>query len=312
VAASAEVSFPSGPWVLVVGMHRSGTSAVAGVLGALGLALPAPGDLVSGRYDNPVHNESAALTDLDDTVLRVLGGSWSAPPELTEGWERTPAVTQTMRAAPGALRRAYPGPGPSVWKDPRLCLLLPWWRTLLPSPVLCIVVWRHPVAVARSLRARQGFPPSLGLALWQRYNREALGALGGQPAYVVSYEALRAEPAATMRDVAGWLATAGVTLDDSRRAVDAAAHVVTPGPAEAAGPGASPPAIETTAAALDALRGAVAAVPALTPASDPDWMVDVIEQRHQYEELYARYMRYVRLRRRIPILGHLERRRRRR
>ncbi len=208
MANTVERGLPPGPWVLVVGMHRSGTSALTGALGHLGLQVPAGGDLVAGRYDNPVHYESQALTDLDDALLGALGGSWSAPPDVDPGWERAGVATRYAPDAPRAARQAFPTDGPVVWKDPRLCLLLPWWRALLPAPVATVLVWRHPVAVARSLRARQGFTVSLGLALWERYNRAALQALAGHPAYVVSYEGLLADPHETLRTLARWLGPA--------------------------------------------------------------------------------------------------------
>src|SRR5271166_5535385 len=69
--------------VLVVGMHRSGTSAVASALGELGLALPREGDLLGPRFGNEKgHFESLSLMSLGDEALRLLGGSWDDPPEL--------------------------------------------------------------------------------------------------------------------------------------------------------------------------------------------------------------------------------------
>jgi hypothetical protein len=70
-------------WVLVIGMHRSGTSVVAGVLHDLGLSLPR--DLLVGGEDNPSHNESSALTKANEAILGILGGSWDSPPELARG-----------------------------------------------------------------------------------------------------------------------------------------------------------------------------------------------------------------------------------
>ena len=94
-------------------MHRSGTSAVTGALGHLGLSLPAPNDLVSGRPDNPIHYESQALTDVDDALLRAWGGSWSAPPSLPPDWERLGHDARDRRPGPhrgrhGVSRRRPP------------------------------------------------------------------------------------------------------------------------------------------------------------------------------------------------------------
>jgi hypothetical protein len=305
LANTVERGLPLGPWVLVVGMHRSGTSALTGALGRLGLALPATGDLVAGRYDNPVHFESQALNDLDDAILAALGGSWSAPPPLGPGWETSTAVLEASRHAAVAARRAFPRPGPVVWKDPRLCLLLPLWRSLLPPPIGTVFLWRSPHAVARSLRARQGFPLSLGLALWERYTRHALAAMAGHGGYVLRYEELLAHPGATLSPLAHWLGTAGgMTLEVDDQSVSAAAQAVTGDLARQDGDGddALPGVIANAVETLTALAGAHERVAEVTLVEAPSWMADVIAQRRDYEELYARYMRYVRLRRKIPFL----------
>jgi hypothetical protein len=181
--------------VLVVGMHRSGTSAVAGAIGTLGYQLPGPDDRVSWAASNPEHYESRTLTVLNESLLRALGGSWEGPPRLLPHWAHSAAVL-AGGAARSALRTAYPEPGRTVWKDPRLCLLLPYWRRVLDGPVAAVLVWRRSMAVARSLERRDGMPVADGLALWERYNRSALGGLHGLPVSVVDYDAVVADPAA--------------------------------------------------------------------------------------------------------------------
>jgi hypothetical protein len=306
LAKTVERGLPLGPWVLVVGMHRSGTSALTGALGRLGLALPSTDDLVSGRYDNPVHYESQALNDLDDAVLGALGGSWSAPPTLGPGWEASAAVLEVSRHAATAARQAFPVPGPVVWKDPRLCLLLPLWRWLLPAPVVTVFLWRSPHAVARSLRARQGFPLSLGLALWERYTRHALAGLAGHGAYVIAYEALLADPRAALGPLAHWLEAQGrLSIEIGYDVVSDAANTVTGGLARPDGDGDDPlpDVVGETVETLTTLAGPHDRVGDIAMGEAPRWMADVIAQRREYEELYARYMRYVRLRRKIPFLG---------
>jgi hypothetical protein len=293
-------------------MHRSGTSALTGALGHLGLGLPAAEDLVAGRYDNPVHYESQALTDFDDALLAALGGSWSAPPTLDPGWQNTPAVLAVTRGATAAARRAFPHDGPVVWKDPRLCLVLPVWRTLLQAPVVPVFVWRAPLAVARSLRSRQGFALSLGLALWERYTRDALAGLAGHPGYILSYENLLADPRAALGDLAHWLVDArGVAISFDDDAIAGAAASVSGPLARHDGEGELPEVLHAATETLRGLAGPHESVPAVVLPDPPAWMADVVAQRRDYEELYARYMRYVRWRRRIPFVGWPARRPRR-
>jgi hypothetical protein len=308
LVGSGGEGYPSGPWVLVLGMHRSGTSALTGALARLGLATPAPDDLVTGHYDNPVHFESAALSDLDDALLDALGGSWSAPPPLMPGWERAAALGPVLAGGPGAARRAFPGQGPLVWKDPRLCLLLPLWRAQLPGPPSVVMVWRAPMAVAQSLHARQAFTVSLGLALWEHYARHALTALAGEACYVVRYEDLVAAPRDTLAGVAHWLAARGAIAAPAPAALVEAAASVSGTLARHDGAGADPEELADAVAALAGADGPQQALRVPTLPSRPGWMHDAIEQQRAYEGLYARYLRYVKWRRRIPLIGRAARR----
>ncbi|MHB8430214.1 MAG: hypothetical protein ACYDDZ_06740 [Acidimicrobiales bacterium] len=193
------------PLLLVVGMHRSGTSAVTGALGLLGYAMPVAEDRITGNSSNPEHWESLSLSLFDEALLHLLGGTWDGPPVLPPGWEW--GVTLSDRTDPEtALAAAFGGEGPSAWKDPRTCLLLPYWRSRLHGPLAALLVWRSPLAVARSLLERDGMPVPHGLALWERYNRLALANLDGLDTYVVEYGTVVDEPGAFVASVGAWLA----------------------------------------------------------------------------------------------------------
>jgi hypothetical protein len=209
-----------GPWVLVIGMHRSGTSALTGALGAAGFQLTRPDDRVEWAESNPDHWESLSLTLYDEGLLARLDGSWDAPPDLPEGWERGSEAAAAPDAAE-AVGSAYPGEGPSLWKDPRLCLVLPFWREVLAPPLATVFVWRNPIGVARSLLHRDQLPLTDGLALWERYNRAGLEALDGFDTYVVSYESIVEQPEERIGDLFEWLASLE-QFDDTRLVWDAA------------------------------------------------------------------------------------------
>jgi hypothetical protein len=195
-----------GPWLLTVGMHRSGTSAVTGALTALGFGAPRADDRIQWTESNPEHWESLSLTLFDDDLLTQLGGSWDAPPDLEDGWEDR-IDARDGETAVRLLVAAFEGQGPFVWKDPRICLLLPFWRRVLEPPLAAILIWRDPAAVADSLWRRDGIDRPIGLALWERYNRAALRALEGIDTYIVRYEDLTEDPESGLNSLAGWLDT---------------------------------------------------------------------------------------------------------
>jgi hypothetical protein len=195
-------------WLLVLGMHRSGTSAVAGTFGSLGCVLPRSDDRVDWPESNPEHFESLSASVHDEELLCALGGAWDAPPAFPRHWIHTAAVTAGGRSRTLLLDVFDPN-GPALWKDPRLCLLLPYWRVVLGDPLGAVLVWRSPPAVAASLRARDQMPEADGLALWERYNRMALTALVGLPVLVADYDAAVARPDEFWRSGQRWLRAAG-------------------------------------------------------------------------------------------------------
>ena len=100
---------------------------------------------------------------------------------------------------------AFPNAGPVVWKDPRTCLLLPYWLAHLPQPVAAVFIWRSPLSVARSLQARDRTHLADGVALWERYNRSALAGLIGVDTFVTRYESIVEEPLGRLGALASWL-----------------------------------------------------------------------------------------------------------
>lgn len=201
---TSAVGMPLGPWLILVGMHRSGTSATAGALGALGFNVPSSEVRMNSPSSNPEHWESHPLMLHNDDVLNLLGGSWDAPPELAPGWEHGPAMSLISDPTP-LVGAAYPDAGPLVWKDPRACLLLPYWRPLIPGPQAAVFVWRPPMAVARSLQARDHLTLVHGLALWEHYNLAALEGLRGTDVFVIDYESLMADHRTVIGEMADWL-----------------------------------------------------------------------------------------------------------
>ena len=199
-------TMPTGPWVLVIGCHRSGTSAVTGALVALGLHGVDPADRADPLDSIPQRWESRSVAEFDDHLLTRLGGAWDAPPaDAAEALlPSSPSGAQGLDPA-GIMAAAYPESGPLVWKDPRACLLLPYWRAVLPEPLTAVFVWRDPLATAQALHHRDGIPLADGLALWEHYNRSAAIGLRGIDTYVLDYASAVADPRKSLGGVSDWL-----------------------------------------------------------------------------------------------------------
>lgn len=192
-----EGASPGGRWagaVLILGMHRSGTSCLAGSLQALGLTL--------GRVHewNP-HNlkgnrEHPGIMNLNDAVLAHSGGAWDQPPEH-------PSWTQAHARERDALLAELERGGGGAWgfKDPRTLLLLPFWLEALDRPSF-VGTFRHPARVANSLRARGRMPVEAGLALWLTYNQRLLDLYALSPFPLISFDLAEDEYAAAIAGVA--------------------------------------------------------------------------------------------------------------
>lgn len=200
--------------VIVVGMHRSGTSALTRIVNLLGPTVGRDGDLVGARPSNLKGQwEIGSMTGFQEALLQKLGGTWDEPPELPVGWERRRALLLEVGRARRLVQHIYRGAPLWVWKDPRTSLTLPFWRRALPRHTLVpIAIHRHPLDVARSLASRNGLPAERALILWETYNRALLRNLDGMPALHLSYEQLTSDPIATSARVRDFLAARGVPV----------------------------------------------------------------------------------------------------
>ena len=199
------------PGAYIVGMHRSGTSAVARIVNLLGVPIGDAKDLIEADPpSNPKgHWESGSLAAFNDRLLATLGGAWSAPPQMPPQWEAYDYIGALGGEAIRAFDAVY-GSKAWVWKDPRLCLTIPFWRRQLKVRSVALLVLRHPLEVAASLEARNGFPTAYSLALWERYNRQALLGLRGLPVLVTAFESLLQDAPGWCRQTAGFLKAAGL------------------------------------------------------------------------------------------------------
>lgn len=210
-AGAAARPAPSAPpsQVAVLGMHRGGSSAVTRLLNLAGLAagpverFPIP-DLANPKG----YWENSDVVILDDALLAALGATWSDPLDLDLG--RLPAAQrEAFEDRARGLIASFDRQGPWLFKDPRLCLLFPFWRNLLTRPV-CVLIHRDPLPVARSLEDRDVLPVPLGLALWELHVKAALAGSLGLPRVLVSYHDLMEAPGETLRRLVGELAGLGV------------------------------------------------------------------------------------------------------
>jgi len=151
--------------VFVLGMHRSGTSCLAGMLQLAGFHA---GAVSQWNVGNPRGNrENLPLNRLNMALLSESGGDWDDPPDAIR-WEQ-----RHVDSARRLLETLSHSGKPWVLKDPRTVLTLDFWLNLAPEARL-LGVCRHPRAVVRSLMNRNHMGADAALALWCRYNERLL------------------------------------------------------------------------------------------------------------------------------------------
>jgi len=202
--------------ILVLGMHRSGTSVTTALLGALAAGVALPPDDFPACEDNPGgYFESRALTVFNDRILDLLGGSASRSPDRSPGWSEfvlgTPGFSK--EEALKTFRTVFPH-GRWLWKDPRVCLLGDYWLHVLDDLEGVVLPFRNPLEVARSLEQRESWPGRTNLdqlySLWQEHVLDALRTAEGRPTSVSSYASLLDETDRWIEQAEGFLDLVGV------------------------------------------------------------------------------------------------------
>ena len=192
---------PSRSALVVLGMHRSGTSALTGALRLCGAWVGDSEELTEANLENPQGFwERRDIRRICDQLLHKTQADWWKLVDFDP--QAIPAAVLTKQGGKFAGVVSLLNQHPAwVIKEPRLCLLLPVLLEHLDDPV-CIHIYRNPLEVARSLQARNGFGIGAGLALWEAYNVHALRASEGLPRVLVSFEQLMTTPLSVINELA--------------------------------------------------------------------------------------------------------------
>lgn len=178
--------------VLVLGMHRSGTSALTRVLSIAGAKLPST--LLGANESNETgHWESQALLSCHDRLLGSLGSDWEdwRPLEI----DRLPASErkEIKTEIADLLRLEFGGAGLFVLKDPRICRFADLYlETLADADIAVRIVHavRNPLEVAESLHRRNGTLRADAMLQWLRHVLDSEAATRAHERVVVAFGAL--------------------------------------------------------------------------------------------------------------------------
>ncbi len=180
--------------VLILGMHRSGTSALSELLIALGC--DAPATPMPAAEENPRgFFESYPLYKQHEALLASAGSSWNDYRPFPASWLDSPKADEFRDRIRTTVETEYGDSGFFALKDPRICRFLPFWTGLLDEmqiqPVI-VHTHRNPLEVSASLSRRNAFAPEYGYLLWLRHVLDAEAGSRGLPRAFTSYDQLLA------------------------------------------------------------------------------------------------------------------------
>ena len=186
--------------VCITGMHRSGTSLIANLLGRCHLYLGEEDELLPPSPDNSDgYWENRRFVSLNEEILFTMGHAWDSPSSTArEGWPYEERFN-SLRVRAEILVGEFANREPWGWKDPRTSLTLPFWQSLdgilMPfwlgrgQKLKIVVCLRDPMEVFQSLQDRHFTPNLSGLNLWLTYNRRILDTVLPEDRIVTHFDA---------------------------------------------------------------------------------------------------------------------------
>ena len=192
---------------LVIGMHRSGTSALAGLVSELGFDV---GEklLPTNEFNEKGYYENEAIVNFHSRAFEELRSCWHDLRILPDdafrgGWldDKVVQLSSVLQTQFGSSRRI-------VVKDPRATRLLPIWKRFASETGVglnYLIIGRHPLEVSYSLGHRDGFSRQKSLLLWLQYNLLAERYTRSNQRLILTYQDLIANPEAKGREIAAFL-----------------------------------------------------------------------------------------------------------
>jgi len=176
------------PFIIITGMHRSGTSFLARALNLYGVSLGNLESLLSHEWksfeDNPRgHWENRKLYELSEETLKNSKGSWHKVPKKIVVSKK---ISKELKNCINELQDL--AIFASGFKDPRVLLCFDDWLRYFPKNFVVIGIIRDPLKVAESLKKRNNFSYDKSLNLWRIYNENLLALLKKHQCFLLDFD----------------------------------------------------------------------------------------------------------------------------
>ena len=192
--------------IVIMGMHRSGTSLITRALQALGvslgenLSIEAPPDNAKGHW------EDQDVLEFNQRLMAALALEWDLIGEADDALMAAPSLDPLVDEARSLILSKVADNRVWAFKDPRTARLWPFWRRVFSDNGLgqphFVWVIRHPQPVALSLAGRNGFAPVKSHLLWLHHNIIPFEDITAGAHVVVDYDRMLSRPRAELKRIA--------------------------------------------------------------------------------------------------------------
>ena len=193
--------------IVVLGMHRSGTSAVVKALSCLGVSLG--DDFMPPGKDNPKgFFEDKAINQLNIEMLEVIGQNWFSLSLVTDADVEKLVALGYLEKATDLLTKKMAAVTAFGFKDPRVSKLFTFWKLVfarIDCDIRYVFCLRHPLSVANSLYQRNKTPIQKGYLLWLSYNLAIVSEAQNLSLIGLDYDQLMEQPLVSLQHLAAQL-----------------------------------------------------------------------------------------------------------
>ncbi|MBN1983146.1 MAG: hypothetical protein JW795_16550 [Chitinivibrionales bacterium] len=150
------------------------------------------------------HFENRSVITINETILRMAGGSWRQVPSNREVLDTGFRVRRMIEK----FSELFDG---TLIVDPRLCLTTSLWEEFSPNLEKLVLCNRHPLTIASTLKETENLPLHEGLQLWYTYMVRCIQGACMIPVIVVDADCMVRDMAATLEELAYQV---GVSCDE--------------------------------------------------------------------------------------------------
>jgi len=179
--------------IIVLGMHRSGTSMVTGLINSMGAYFGNSRIDIGANEENPKGFwERRDVRDINDEILKMANADWNRLSKL-DFLRITNDQRKQINTSIKKIILELDAHRPWVIKEPRLCMTFPYWKPFLDKPLI-VFIHRDPIQIAQSLQTRNNFPINHGISLWEEYIESAFHSVKDIPKIILYHRDFYEDP----------------------------------------------------------------------------------------------------------------------